>query len=147
MESSARAPHGPAGGNTRFDGESVRRILQRAAVEQHRLDTELTDTYSRAELEEMAAEARISQAALRAALAADADGHSRESGGRVQDRMAPGYARLLGRWSPSLTRAALAAAACVTVVALLSLFPVAAAVLFWTTVIAFVLILLGASPF
>ena len=145
MEPSARAPHAPAGGDTRFDGDSVRRILKRAAVEQHRLDTELTDTYSRAELEEMAAEARISQAALRAALAADA-GDSRESGGRVQDRIAHGYTRLLGRWPPSLTRAALATAACVTVVALLTLFPAAAAVLFWTTVIASVLILLGASP-
>jgi hypothetical protein len=50
-EQSVPGGAGPEGGKERFDAESARRILQRAAAEQQRLNNELADSYSAEELE------------------------------------------------------------------------------------------------
>jgi hypothetical protein len=75
------------GPDTRFDGETVRRILQRAAEAQHHLDNALADACTLPELEEMAAEARISPAALHAAIAAERD-HGADTGTGARARRA-----------------------------------------------------------
>ncbi len=119
----------------RFDADSVRRILGRAAAEQYRLDNELADTYSLEELEEMATEARISREALRAAIESP-----------------PGWLavlqrRMLGNWSPTAKGIVLTSVAGIALLGVLLAFPVVAYVLFWMTIVLLVLILLGASPF
>ena len=144
-----------AGGKDRFDGETVRRILQRAAVEQHRLNNELADSYSLEELEEMAAEARISPEALRNAIEA------REPPPSAAARTAAAQALRPRRWfmalersmpgrSPAIRRAVLAGTGSIAVVGALLAFPAIAEALLWGTLLALivlsVLILLGASP-
>jgi len=125
-------------GRTRFDADSVRRILERAAVEQHRLDKELDESYSREELEEMAAEAGISRSALRAAI---------DDSTRVPHRSRRWRP---GRGSAVRRRLAVATVIGVGVVGLAgaaTAFPIVAYILFWTTIVLWVLILAGASPF
>ncbi len=119
----------------RFDGDSVRRILGRAAAEQYRLDNELADSYSLEELEEMAAEAGISREALRVAIESP-----------------PGWLAMLQRWmpdhwSPAAKGVVLMSAAAIVLFGVLLAFPAVAQVLFWATIVLAVLILLGASPF
>ncbi len=119
----------------RFDADSVRRILGRAAAEQYRLDNELADTYSLEELEEMATEAGISREALRAAIESP-----------------PGWLAVLLRWmpeswSPTAKGIVLTSVAGIALLAVLLAFPEVAYVLFWMTIVLLVLILLGASPF
>ena len=116
----------------RFDLDSVREILGRAAVEQHRLDVERDDTYTREELEEMAAEAGISREALATALRS---GRTRPSPSRRR--------RIWLRWLP---RAALAVLAGLVFVGLMLAFPALAEFLFWTVIVLLVLVLLGAAP-
>jgi hypothetical protein len=117
---------------SRFDLDSVREILGRAAVEQHRLDVERDDTYTRDELEEMAAEAGISREALARAL----------RHGRAHPS-APRRGRSWQRWLP---RAALALLAGLAFVGLMLAFPAVAEFLFWTVIVLLVLVLLGAAP-
>ncbi len=119
----------------RFDADSVRWILGRAAAEHYRLDNELADTYSLEELEEMATEAGISHEALRAAI-----------------KSPPGWIAVLQRWmpeswSPTAKGIVLTSVAGIALLAVLLAFPEVAYVLFWTTIVLLVLILLGASPF
>ena len=119
----------------RFDGRTVRRILERAAVEQHRINTELTDTYTLEELEEMAAEAGISRQAVRAAI------EERPS------RLSPILRRLPASWSPTRKRVVLMAAAGVVLLGIMLAFPFVAKVLFWATIVVLVMMALGVSPF
>jgi hypothetical protein len=137
-----------ADGDKRFDGESVRRILERAAAEQYRLDHELTDTYSLEELEEMAAEAGISTEALRTAIKRSQQPPDVASIGATQrKRPAVWHKRWLGTRYRAVKGTALLTIAGVAVVGSVLAFPVVAQVLFWTTLVLSVLIVLGASPF
>lgn len=119
----------------RFEGEVARRILERAAVEQHRLDKELEEFYSLEELEEIAAEAGISRRALHAA---------------IEDR--PGWfegllRRMPGRWSLAVKRRVLIAGTGILLLAVMLVFPVVAKVIFWAAIIVLVMMALGVSPF
>jgi hypothetical protein len=120
-----------------FDGDGVRRILQRAAEEQLRIDNELADAYSLEELQEMAAEVRISPEALSAAIAADAR-HARVADG--------------GAGATTLVkRAVLMTAGFVALSSLLLALALTAPVLFWGTLVSLLalstMILADASPF
>ncbi|HEX2139823.1 MAG TPA: hypothetical protein VHG33_08940 [Woeseiaceae bacterium] len=155
---SGRGPAGAAAVNGRFDGESARRILQRAAAEQQRLSNEMAESYSFEELEEIAAEAGISPEALRAAVEA----HRSRSGGRAAgtppvDDERPGtlsaaVTRPMPRhWSRAVKTGVLATAGGLGFVGLLLAFPAVAETVFWALllllVLVTVLILLGAAPF
>ncbi len=150
LERPERGLGGAADGKNRFDGESVRRILQRAVAEQHCLDNELADTYSLEELEEMAAEAGISREALRIAIESPARyPHAATIGLGERPR---GWLAFLQRqmpenWSPAAKGIVLMSAAGIALFGVLLAFPVVAQVLFWATIVLLVLILLGASPF
>ena|SRR5690606_33988460 len=120
----------------RFDGPTARAILERAAIEQRRIDREHSDSYTLEELVEIAAQARISAEALRAAV----DAHSRDS-----TAARPSERRSAAR--TALGRTLLAGTAMVAIVGVLIAFPAAAEVLFWTTLVISLLVLLGASPF
>ncbi|HEX6997664.1 MAG TPA: hypothetical protein VF322_05940 [Gammaproteobacteria bacterium] len=130
-----------ADGRQRFDGASVRRILERAAREQHRLDRARRDSYSLAELEHMAAQARISPEALRAALRAEA----------AHARTAPAARRAAGRRIPDLgspgVQVALFAGTGLALFGLMLAFPVVAYTFLWASAVVSLLLLLGASPF
>lgn len=119
----------------RFDADSGRRILERAAAEQYRLDKELAEAYSLEELEEMATEAGISREALRAAI------ESPPSWLAVLQRWMP------ETWSPTAKGIVLMSLAGIALLGVMLAFPVVAYVLFWTTVVLLLLVLLGASPF
>ena len=127
-----------ADGKNRFDGETVRRILGRAAAEQHRLDHELADAYSLEELEEMAAEAGISRQALRVAIESPPESPA------TSQRWMP------RSWSPAVKGIVLASVAGIALFSVLA-FPAVAQVLLWVTILSLlllsVLIALGASPF
>src|SRR5690606_5621692 len=111
------------------------------------------DFFSLEELEEMAADARISPEALRAAI----DRHRRDAGpAAAPDGPSTGplgrlEARMPASWSPGLKSAVLASVGVVALTALLLSFWVVAPALFWTTslslIVVSLLILLGASPF
>lgn len=154
-ERSERGLGGSTEREPRFDGESVRKILQRAAVEQHRLSNELADTYSLEELEEMAAEARISREALGAAVEAHHHGAAARPaaarGAHPQGWLARLRSRMPGTWSPAARRIALTSAGVVVLVSVLVTVPAAAQVLLWTTLMSLivlsVLVLVGVSPF
>ncbi len=118
----------------RFDLDTVRGILERAAVEQYRLDSVRQDTYTREELEEMAAEAGISREALARTLR-DEDGRSPGRRGRLRT----------GR-SRKLLGVAVAIAGAIGLVGAMIAFPPLANFLFWTIIAFLVLILLGAAP-
>jgi hypothetical protein len=155
---SGRELPGPASGKDRFDGESARRILQRAAAEQQRLKNELADSYSYEELEEMAAEAGISSEALRAAVEA----HESKSGiaaagtplaphERPRRRLSAVKTLMPGNWSTAVKGVALTTAGGIGVVGLLLAFPAVAEAVFWALllflILLAVLVVLGASPF
>lgn len=152
LERSQRAAGGAACRRDRFDGASVRRILQRAAEEQHHLDKELVDSYSLAELEEMAAEVRISPEALQAAI----DSHrgsaaSARAGAGPRGWLAMLEARMPDRWSPETKNVALTGAGFVALTGLLLSLWMIAPGFFWVTLLSLIvvslLVLLGASPF
>lgn len=156
-ERSGRGLDGPAAGNDQFDGESARRILQRAAAEQQRLSNELADSYSFEELEEIAAEAGISPEALRAAVEAYRSNSASAAAGSPLDpderpARLPAVRRLMpGRWSRPVKAGVLATAGGVGLVALLLAFPAVAEMVFWALllllILVTVLIVLGAAPF
>jgi hypothetical protein len=147
----------PEAGKHRFDGMSARRILERAAAVQQRLDNELADSYSLEELEEMAAEAGISAEALRAAIEAhDSDsglaaGRSRVPGEEPQRRMRAVRGLMPGKWSAAVKGVVLASAGIVGGGGVLLAFPVVAETVLWALllflILLTVLIVLGASPF
>ena len=118
-----------------FDADSVRRILERAAAEQYRLDTELADAYSLEELEEMAAEAGISREAVRAAI--------RGRSGRV----AAPRKWIREKWATNASLILLAGALGIALVGVMIAFPMVAYVLVGSLIVLGVLVLLGASPF
>lgn len=119
----------------RFDGKTVRRILERAAVEQHSLESKYDDSYTLEELEEMAAEAGISYKALRAAI------DERPS------LLAPLWRRFPRRWSLLTRQLVFWSVTGVVLLALMLAFPFVAEVLFWATIIVLVMMALGVSPF
>ncbi len=118
----------------RFDADTVRRILGRAAAEQHRIDVEQHDAYSREELEEMADEAGISREALDAAICEPA---VRRSGWR---RWLPSH------WSTARSGLVVAAILAVTLVAVMIAFPIVAWAVLWAAIVFGILLLLGATP-
>jgi hypothetical protein len=147
---------GTASGEDRFDGESARRILQRAAAEQQRLSNELADSYSFEELEEMAAEAGISAEALRAAVEAHRHKSATAASGMPfpedeRPRRRRSAAKTLMPRSWSVKGAVLATAGGIGFVGLLLAFPAFAEIVFLVLlsflILLAVLILLGASPF
>lgn len=124
---------------TRFDGRTVRRILERAAVEQHQLDTRLDDTYTLDELEEMAAEAGISRDALRAAI---------ENRPSTRSRLMRWVWRLFpDRWSPLTRQLVFWLGIGAVLLGVMIAFPFVAKVLFWAVIIVLVMMALGISPF
>jgi hypothetical protein len=148
----------PADNDTRFDGESARAILERAAAEQQRQNSALAGSYSLDELTEMAAEAGISPEALETAIEA----HARErrathqgprfvsrkqsrGGPSVLDRLVP------GPWPRAVKGVVLATAGGIGVVGLALAFPAVAQMALWALVafllLVTLLIALGASPF
>lgn len=119
----------------RIDGKTARRILERAAVQQHLLESRLDDTYSLDELEEIAREAGISRRALYAA---------------IDDRpswLDPLLRRLPRRWSRATQHIVLMSIAGIVLLGLMLAFPIVAKVLFWATIIVLVMMALGVSPF
>lgn len=127
----------------RFDDETARRILARAAAEQQRLSNERTDSWSAEELEEIAAEAGISPEALQAAI----ENRDRKPGPREKRPFS--MRRLDPRhWSRAT---ALTTGGTVAVLGSLFLFPAFAETILWvlflTVIVLGVLMLLGASPF
>lgn len=132
-----------ADAGNRFDGECVRRILQRAVAEQHRLEDEAIDTYSLEDLEEMAAEAGISEEALRAAIESvpEAEPDERRRWLATMQRPMP------VRWSPVAKGIVLAGAGGIALFGVVLAFPVVGQVLLWGTIALALLILLGGTPF
>lgn len=118
-----------------FDLDTVRRILERAAVEQYRLDAAREDSYSREDLEEMAAEAGISREALDRAL---------QRPPPAQPRMSRAGVRRA--WSRRLVWIGLAGLSALAFIAIMLAFPAVAEILFWTVIVLTVLVLLGAVP-
>jgi hypothetical protein len=160
MLESERLPGRAAHPNVQFDSETVRRILQRAAAEQHRLDNELADSYSLEELEEMAAEVRISPEALRAAIEADRRSASsigagadirHRADGRPRDWLAALEGRLPEVWSPAVKQMALAGVGFIALSGLLLSLSMFAPTLFWVTSLSLIALCLlglsGGSPF
>ena len=126
---------GSVDGEERFDGQTVRRILERAAVQQHRLDSEFNESYTLAELEEMAAEAGISYRALLAAI------EERPS------RFSWLWRRFPRSWSPLTRQLVFWSVTIVVLLGVMLAFPIVAKVLFWATVVVLVMMALGISPF
>lgn len=142
----------------RFDGETARAILERAAAEQQRRNSELAGSYTLDELHEMAAEAGISSEALRAAI--EAHTKSRQTahqgpsfvsrkrprrGRSVLDRLVP------GPWPRAAKGTVLTIAGGIGVVGLALAFPAVGQMALWALVafllLVTLLIALGASPF
>ena len=119
----------------RFDGKTVRRILERAAVEQHSLESKYDDSYTLEELEEMAAEAGISYKALRAAI------------DERPTLFSPLWRRFPRRWSLLTRQLVFWSVTGVVLLGLMMAFPFVAKVLFWATIIVLVMMALGISPF
>src|SRR5690606_632139 len=133
----------------RFDGESARAILERAAAEQQRRDGELAGSYTLEELEQMAAEAGISAEALAAAVAAHERSRSGAGNGpRFVRRQRPRRWRALldvlvpGPWSGTVKGIVLATAGGIGVVALALAFPAAAQTALWALLAFLVLVAL-----
>ncbi len=155
LEPSQRAADAAPG---RFDGASARSILERAAEEQQRLDNALADSYSMEELQEMAAELRISPGALQRAITAHQRERTSAGDGAGTRGAAPGHARgraALDRWtptgwSPGFRNAVVAGSGFVALTAaLLSLWALAPTI-FWVTLLSLaavsLLVLLGGAP-
>ncbi len=119
----------------RFDGKAVRRILERAAARQVRLDNTSSDSYTLDELEEMAAEAGISRAALASAI------EDRPS------RWSPLWRWLPASWSPLTRQLVFWTGTGIVLLGIMLAFPFVAEVLFWATIIVLVMMALGISPF
>lgn len=152
LERSERSPGEATAADARFDSTSARRILQRAAEEQHRLEKELTDSYSLEELEEMAAEVRISSEALHAAIRADRrDARPADARAGRRGWLAALERRMPERWSPETRNVALTGTGFVALTGLLISLWVVAPAVFWVTLLSLIvlslLVLLGASPF
>jgi hypothetical protein len=148
----------PREAENRFDGESARAILERAAAEQQRRNSALAGSYSLEELEEMAAEAGISCEALKAAIQAHAgERRAAEQGPRFVSRKRPRRGPSLldilvpGRWPRAAKGVALAGVAGIGIVGLALAFPAVAQMALWALVafllLVTLLIALGASPF
>ena len=133
--SSEQIIFGAGDGEQRFDGKNVRRILERAAVEQHRLESEFNDSYTLDELEEMAAEAGISRDALHAAI------------DERPTLLSPLWRRMPRRWSLLTRQLVFWSVTGVVLLGVMMAFPFVAKVLFWMTVIVLVMMALGISPF
>lgn len=118
----------------RFDADTVRRILGRAAAEQHRIDVEKREGYTREELEEMADEAGISREAL---IAAIGEPGARQAWWR---RWFPAH------WSSARSGLVVAALLTVLLVAVMIAFPVVAWAVLWAAIVFGILVLLGATP-
>lgn len=147
-----------ADSETRFDGTSVRAILERAAAEQQRRNSALAGSYSMEELEEMAAEAGISPEALRAAIEAHAaERRTAHQGPRFvsqkRSRQGPSVLDLLvpGPWPRAAKGSVLTLAVGAGVVGLALAFPAVAQMALWALVafllLVTLLIAIGASPF
>ena len=142
-ERPARAAHESA----RFDGDSARRILGRAAAEQQRRQNALAGSYSLDELREMAAEAGISADALRAAIKAERGGAAND----LPPRRKPWHEVLavFGGSAP-LRRTILAGTGGCAFLWVLLAFPAFASAVFWVSLMLLValsvLIVLGAAP-
>jgi hypothetical protein len=143
-------------GTSRFDGESARSILERAAAEQERRKLELAGSYTFEELQEMAAEAGISREALAAAIAAHERSRRPHAGNGPtfvpRERRWRGLLDVLvpGPWSGTVKGIVLGAAGAIAVVAFALAFPAAAEATMWA-LLAFLalvalLVALGASP-
>lgn len=139
----------------RFDGESTRRILQRAAAEQQRLKKELEDSYSLEELEQMAAEAGISSEALESAVETEKSRSGAavaEAPARHPRRRLPAAQRFMpANWSRARKAVVLTTAGGAVFLGSLLAFPAFADAVFWVLLLLLialaVLIALGASPF
>ena len=133
----------------RFDKEDARRILERAAAEQLRLDNELADTCSLEELEDMAAEAGISREALRVAMERPGRSPDKAESQKGVDEPPRGGLALLctpGQWSSAARATVVTGAVGLVLFGALFAFPALAPVLLWLIVLLLVLILLGAFP-
>lgn len=157
-EQSGQGSAGPVRDTDRFDGESTRRILQRAAAEQQRLKKELEDSYSFEELEQMAAEAGISPEALKSAVETEKSGSGTAVAGKPyapagRARRRPTEVRGLmpGHWFRTRKGIVLTTAGGAAFFASLLAFPAFAEAVFWVLLLLLialaVLIALGASPF
>lgn len=144
-------------GERRFDGETARWILERAALEQQRLTNELAGSYTFEELEEIAAEAGISVEALRAAASAHArrSRPSRQSPFPATSRLAddgPPHRRTADRrWSAPVKGIVLTTAGVIAFAGFMLAFPALAHTVLWALlaflVLVAVLAALGATPF
>jgi hypothetical protein len=134
-------------GLDRFDAETVRRILQRAAEEQHRLETEFADSYSLEELEEMASETGISPEALRVAIEAQrrqprtAAAESEVAAKRPKGLLASLERLMPDSWSPTVKRTVLTSTGVIGLFWILLSLPGIGPVVFWAA--ALVLIVLS----
>lgn len=157
-EQSGRGQAGAVRHTDRFDGESARRILQRAAAEQQRLVRDLDDSYSVEELEEIAAEAGISPDALEAAVETEKRGRrtplfgtAPAPAGQPRHRRSEVRGFLPGRWFRTRTAIVLTTVGAAAFLASLLVFPAFAEAVFRVFLLLLiavaVLILLGASPF
>lgn len=133
---------GPAAGE-RYESDRARRILEAAAREQHSIDSALADSFSRAELQQIARDAGISAAALDAAIAAERRGL--ESGSRPSGegpRHRGGRVGRVAGWFAARNPTALAAFGFVAVAAVLLGLWLAAPALFWVTSLSLTLVAL-----
>lgn len=157
-EQPGREQAGPVPDADRFDGESARRILQRAAAEQQRLIRELDDSYSREELEEIAAEAGISPEALKAAVETEKSGSGAAAAGKshaparqARRRRTEVRGFMPRRWFRTRKGIVLTTAGGAAFLGSLLVFPAFAEAVFWVLLLLLialaVLIVLGASPF
>ncbi len=131
-----------ASGGTRFDGDSARWILERAAAAEQRRKNALYGSYGLEELEQMAAEAGISAEALHAAVAAHAE-RARGAGNRRRTAARPR--------AHSRSGLVLAAAGGIGCLALLVAVPAFGQAVLWALVaflaVVALLAALGAAPF
>jgi DNA-binding transcriptional ArsR family regulator len=137
-----------AEGLRRFDAETARRILHRAAEEQARMDTERLDSYSLEELEEIATEIGVSPEAVRAALRADQEPSAPARGlpGLVPEERPRGWlawleSQLPASWSRRRKRVVLIGVGLGVFVLLLSI-PGFGPVILWATVLSLLVIIL-----
>ena len=133
--SSEQIIFGAGDGEQRFDGRTARRVLELAAARQVRLDSTQSDSYTLDELEDMAAEAGISRAALASAI------EDRPS------RWSPLWRWLPRSWSPLTRQLVFWAGTGIMLLGIVLAFPIVAELLFWATIIVLVMMALGISPF
>jgi Flp pilus assembly protein TadB len=146
----------PSDGEKRFDEDTAQRILRRAAEEQTRWETEARDSFTLAQLEEIATEAGISLEAVRAAareLEAPSDRATSALPGPGGDPAGGWLARLKRRmpasWSPALQNAVLIGAGVALVGLVISVVGVGPVMVAVTAVVLalILLALVGLGPF